>query len=109
MPKRRISRAAAIDQINMKYELLTPVTSVEQALKEDAPRLHPGGNILSETTLKRGDPHRAIQDAAYLAKGIYMTQRVEHAYLETECALAKPCLERWGSRNPSLFPGTGRL
>ncbi len=81
---------AAIDQIKVKYELLTPVTTVEQALKEDAPSLHSGGNVLSETTLKRGDPHRAIQDAAYLAKGIYTTQRVEHAYLETECALAKP-------------------
>ncbi len=80
----------AVGQIKVTYGVLTPVTTVQQALRQDAPRLHSRGNVLSETILKHGDPHRAIRDAAYVARGIYSTQRVEHAYLETECALAKP-------------------
>ncbi len=98
---------AAIDRLEVKYEPLTPVTSVEQALKEDAPRLHPGGNVLSETTLKRGDPHGAIRDAAFLARGVYTTQRVEHAFLETECALARPDGENGDEKIQVFSQGQG--
>ena len=84
-----IARRAA-KKIRVRYEALKPITTVEQALEEDAPRLHTGGNILSVTELLRGDPHHAVRDAAYVSKGIYTTQRVEHAYMETECAVAKP-------------------
>jgi aldehyde oxidoreductase len=84
-----IARAAAL-KIRVEYEVLPPVTTVDQALDEDAPRLHPGGNILSETTLRRGNPEKAIAEAAFISQGNFSTQRVEHAYMETECAVAKP-------------------
>ncbi|MBZ5496614.1 MAG: selenium-dependent xanthine dehydrogenase [Acidobacteriia bacterium] len=85
-----IARRAA-RKIRVKYEILAPVTTVDEALKPDAPLIHQSGNVLSLTSLKRGDPNQAIANAAYLAKGSYYTQRVEHAYMETECALARPC------------------
>ena len=85
-----IAREAA-GRIRAHYEVLPPVTTMDEALGEDAPKIHPDGNILSVTELKRGQPLAAIENAAYVAKGTYHTQRVEHAYLETECALAKPC------------------
>jgi aldehyde oxidoreductase len=81
---------AAVRKIKVEYEVLPPVATIEQALRDDAPRLHGAGNVLSETTLKRGDARQAIQDAAYVSRGTYTTQRIEHAYLETECAVAKP-------------------
>ncbi len=84
-----IARKAAA-RIQVGYKVLEPVTTVETALSEDAPRIHPGGNVLSTTTLKRGDPDEAIRKAAYVSRGTYTTQRIEHAFLETECALAKP-------------------
>jgi aldehyde oxidoreductase len=85
-----IARAAA-GRIRVNYEVLQPVTTIEEALKSDAPRIHAGGNVLSLTEHKRGQPQAAIENAAYTSKGTYHTQRIEHAYLETECAVAKPC------------------
>ncbi len=85
-----IARIAA-RRIKVDYEVLKPLTTIDEALKEDAPKLHEGGNILSTTRLRRGRPEEALQDAAYVARGTFSTQRVEHAYLETECAVAKPC------------------
>ena len=84
-----IARAAA-KKIRVEYEVLPPVTTVDQAIGPDAPCLHPGGNILSATSLRRGDPDQAIAEAAFISRGIFTTQRVEHAYMETECAVAKP-------------------
>jgi aldehyde oxidoreductase len=81
---------AAADRICVDYEVLPPITTVAQALDPDAPRLHPDGNVLSETLLVRGDADQAMRDAAFVARGTFTTQRIEHAYLETECALAKP-------------------
>jgi aldehyde oxidoreductase len=85
-----IARAAA-SKIHVRYEVLPPVTTVEEALREDAPRIHPGGNVLSVTQLRRGDAQAAIRNSAYVSKGIFQTQRIEHAFMETECALASPC------------------
>ena len=84
-----IAREAA-GRIRVRYEVLPPVTSMDQALAEGAPGIHPHGNILSVTKLERGRPLAAIEKSAYVARGTYHTQRIEHAYLETECALAKP-------------------
>lgn len=84
-----IARAAS-RLIKVEYQELPPVTSVAQALDENAPRIHPEGNILSETVLTRGDADQAVRNAAYVAKGVFTTQRIEHAYLETECAVAAP-------------------
>ncbi len=85
-----IARAAA-QAIRVAYDILQPVTSIDQALEEDAPRLHRNGNILSDTSLTRGNPEEAIRNAAFVTSGTYNTQRVEHAFMETECAVAKPC------------------
>jgi selenium-dependent xanthine dehydrogenase len=84
----------AAGKFRAEYEVLNPVTTVEQALAEGAPRIHSSGNILSETLLVRGDPDEAVRTSAFVSRGTYRTQRIEHAYLETECALARP----WTSR-----------
>ncbi len=81
---------AAARRIRVDYEVLPPVTTVAQALEADAPRLHREGNVLSETILRRGDADKAVGEAAHVARGTFTTQRVEHAYMETECALAVP-------------------
>lgn len=85
-----IARTAA-QLIQIEYQPQPPVTSVEEALLPDAPQIYPGGNVLSETTLKRGDAQQALAEAAFISKGTFYTQRIEHAYLEPECALARPC------------------
>ncbi len=84
-----IARRAA-SMIRVEYEILPPVTTMEAALQPDAPGIHAGGNVLSVTELKRGNPHQAIEEAAFISRGTFRTQRIEHAFLETECALARP-------------------
>ncbi len=87
----------AVKLIEVKYEVLEPVTTVDQAMKEDAPIVHPHmkDNILSISKLKRGDFQTALSNTAYIAEGTYYTQRIEHAFIETECAVARP-MEPWG-------------
>lgn len=80
----------ALDLIEVEYEELPPVTSPEEALKEGAPKLHPKGNILSKTYVRRGNPEEALAKSKYVITKKYKTPFVEHAFLEPESALAIP-------------------
>jgi selenium-dependent xanthine dehydrogenase len=87
------TRAAAREAaalIDVEYEVLEPVTDPFDALREDAPMLHEGGNVLSVSKIKRGDVDGALESAAHVATESFRTQFVEHAFLEPECCLAVP-------------------
>jgi selenium-dependent xanthine dehydrogenase len=86
---RRIAREAA-GLIRVEYEVLPPVVDPLAAMAPDAPRIHEGGNILSVSTVKRGDVDAALAGAAHVATQTFRTQCVEHAFLEPEAALAAP-------------------
>jgi selenium-dependent xanthine dehydrogenase len=64
--------------------------SPEAAMAEGAPRIHPNGNLLSETIMKRGDVDKAIAEAKHVVTQHYFTPHQEHAFLEPESALAVP-------------------
>ncbi len=80
----------AVALIRVEYEELPPLLSPQAAMAEGAPRLHPKGNLLSETVLKRGNVDQAIANAKYVVTQQYSTPRQEHAFLEPESALAIP-------------------
>lgn len=80
----------AVKLIEVKYEVLKPVTDPYKALKEDSPKVHPGGNLLSVTKIKRGNATETIEKSDYVSSGFYKTQMVEHGYLEPECSVARP-------------------
>jgi selenium-dependent xanthine dehydrogenase len=80
----------ALELIRVEYEELTPMLSPEAAMAEGAPRIHPNGNQLSETIMKRGNVDKAIAEAKYVVTEHYSTPRQEHAFLEPESALAIP-------------------
>ncbi|MBZ0199751.1 MAG: selenium-dependent xanthine dehydrogenase [Ignavibacteriaceae bacterium] len=84
-----IARKAA-ELIKVKYEVLEPLIDPFEAVKEDAPKIHENGNILSTTIVDRGNVEKAFRDSAYISKGKYTTQMIEHGFLEPECAVAKP-------------------
>ncbi|MDR7543156.1 MAG: selenium-dependent xanthine dehydrogenase [Armatimonadota bacterium] len=86
---RRIAREAA-GLVGVEYEVLPPVVDPVAALAPGAPRLHESGNILSVSTVKRGDVDGALARAAHVATETFRTQCVEHAFLEPEAALAVP-------------------
>ena len=80
----------AIKLVEVKYEVLTPLSDPEKSLDEDSPKIHPKGNLLSETKVYRGNVERALSDAAFVSKGTYQTQMIEHGYMEPECSIALP-------------------
>jgi selenium-dependent xanthine dehydrogenase len=86
---RAVAREAAA-LVDVEYEILEPVTDPFDALEEDAPKLHEGGNVLSVSKVKRGDVDAALHEAAHVASETFRTQFVEHAFLEPESCLAVP-------------------
>ncbi len=86
----RDTARAAAEAIEIEYEELTPVADVDEAMAADAPRIHENGNRLSTTVVRRGDADAALAGCAHVAAGVFETQRIEHAYLEPEAALAMP-------------------
>jgi len=81
---------SAVALIKVDYEALPPVLTPQQALVDEAPKLHPQGNILAKTILRRGNVKEAIANAKYVVSQRYTTPATEHAFLEPESALAVP-------------------
>ena len=79
----------AVKLIEVEYEVLKPLTDPEHALNPDANKIHPRGNLLSETIINRGEVETAIKEADFISTGVYHTQRIEHGYMETECSIAR--------------------
>ncbi len=80
----------ALELIKIEYKVLEPLTEMTEALDEDAPLIHKSGNLLAETVIDRGDTEIARSKSKYISSGIYETQMIEHAFLETEAAVARP-------------------
>lgn len=80
---------SALGLIAVEYEPLPGVFSPEEGMKPGAPPLHPGGNLLHHVPIRKGNTKRAFAGAAVIVEGDYTTPMVEHAYLETEAAVAR--------------------
>jgi len=88
---------AALDLIEVQYDVLQPISSTDEALIPDAPLIHPesprakeDGNLLSKSVIKRGNAEKGFVEAAFIATETYQTQLIEHAFLEPESCLAYP-------------------
>jgi len=80
----------ALELIKIDYEILEPLTDMKKALNDDAPQIHAKGNLLSETVVDRGNIQLAKSNSKYISSGIYETQMIEHAFMETEAAIGRP-------------------
>jgi aldehyde oxidoreductase len=82
----------AVKLIKVTYEVLKPVTDPHEAIKPRALKVHPDRNNLLETcrVYRGGIADEILAASDFVAKGIYQTQRIEHAFLETEGAEAMP-------------------
>ncbi|MFQ5429518.1 MAG: molybdopterin cofactor-binding domain-containing protein [Phycisphaerae bacterium] len=92
----------AVDLIEIDYEVREPVTDPREALKPDAPKLHPKGNLLSRSVLQRGEVEKALADSAHVVEGEWSTQRIEHLFLEPESCIAVPI--RWRDEQAESWP-----
>ena len=75
---------AAAALVEVDYEPLRPVLTPEDAIKEDAPRLHPDGNLIANLSNAVGDVDAAFAKADIVLEDIYTNEPIEHAYLEPQ-------------------------
>ena len=94
----------AAARIQVQYQVLEPVTDPFAALGADAPQLTEKGNVLSVTEVRLGEAEQALAESAFIARGRYRTQRIEHAFLEPEAALAVPW-SKDGERGVKIYDG----
>ncbi len=78
-------RAAAA--VTVDYEVLTPVTDAEAALRPGADPVHPDGNLVRHVRIRRGDPQAA---AGLVVSGRYQVGMQDQAFLGPESGLAVP-------------------
>lgn len=76
--------------VKIDYEPLEPVRTIRDAMADDAPRLHPNGNLCQQRHVTRGDAKAALAGSKYVVTQSYRTPFTEHAFLEPECAVAFP-------------------
>jgi CO/xanthine dehydrogenase Mo-binding subunit len=83
--------AKARDLIHVEYTDLPAVCDAAEAMKPDAPRLHPergDSNICVWDKIRKGDVESAFARADVIVEGEYHTPYQEHAYLQPEAGLA---------------------
>jgi len=84
-----IAREAA-NLIEIEYEELEPLTDMLAAEGSDI-QVHKQGNLLSLARFNHGEEiDAALKASAHVVSATYTTQRVEHGFLETEAAVARP-------------------
>ncbi|MDP2995571.1 MAG: xanthine dehydrogenase family protein molybdopterin-binding subunit [Anaerolineales bacterium] len=83
--------AKARDLIKVEYEDLPAVFDAAEAMKPEAPRIHPeigDSNICVLDKIRKGDVESAFARADVIVEGEYHTPYQEHAYLQPEAGLA---------------------
>jgi len=80
----------ALSLIRVEYEVLPAVFDPRYALKPDAPKVHEGGNLLSDNKLRKGDVEKGFLEADIIMERTYQVPFLEHAYLEPDVTLAVP-------------------
>lgn len=80
---------AACEALEVEYEPLPVLSSLEDALSPHSIPLHPGGNVMEQFEYASGQVDRSLSDSHLVVSGRFTTPFVEHAYLETEAVWAK--------------------
>ncbi len=81
----------AADAVAVEYEVLEPFTDPAAAISSDIDAVWGlDGNVLSRSAYTRGDTAAALEASTHVIRERFVTQRVEHAFLEPESTLAEP-------------------
>ncbi len=80
----------AVAKIKVDYKVLKGVFSPEEAMRPDAPKLQPKGNLLHRSVIERGDVDEAFARCAVVLEDNFSTPLIEHGFIEPEAGLAFP-------------------
>ena len=79
-----VAAVQAAGLVDVEYEDEDGVFTIDEALADGAPSVHPGGNTYVAYHSAIGDVDAAMARADHIIEGTYQTPRVDHAYLEPE-------------------------
>jgi xanthine dehydrogenase D subunit len=79
-----------IAAIEVDYEPLEAITDPEDAIRPDAPALHPDGNVLRRIEVRHGPDEGFARDDHVIVEGTYEIGMQDQAFLGPEAGLAEP-------------------
>ena len=79
----------ALDGLRVEYEQLPVVASLEDALRPDGARVHPGGNVASRFTQRVGDPAGELARAPVVVRERFHLHRGAGMAMETRAISAR--------------------
>ena len=96
----------ALDKIKVEYEPLEPVFDPLEAMRDDAPKVHPpASNIYSHKIIKKGDLARGFAESDHIFEARFRTQMVEHVPLEPHASIGM-----WDSNGRvTIYSSLGRI
>ena len=102
----RLNARNAIDDVDVQYKVLTPVTDARKAIaSQEIAVWKTDTNVLSKSTYTRGDTDLALTTSAHVVRETFSTQRIEHAFLEPESTLAVPSVDQSQARKLHVYSG----
>ena len=102
----RLNARNAIDDVDVQYKVLTPVTDARKATtSQEIAVWKTDTNVLSKSTYTRGDTDLALTTSAHVVRETFSTQRIEHAFLEPESTLAVPSVDQSQVRKLHVYSG----
>lgn len=83
---------AATKLVTVEADQLPAILDPEEAMQPTSPLVHDahGTNIVNHHKVRRGDAEAALKACDHVIEQEFSTQFIEHAYLETETAVAVP-------------------
>ncbi len=93
----------AIDLIKVDYEVLPFILDPEEAMKLNAPKIHPQGNIIGgmPLLLERGDIEKGFKEADLVYENSYRTFLLQHGTSEP-----RVCVAHWQGGKLTLWDST---
>ncbi|MDI7259875.1 MAG: xanthine dehydrogenase family protein molybdopterin-binding subunit [Thermodesulfobacteriota bacterium] len=93
----------ALDLIKVDYQALPFVLDPQQAMKPEAPKIHPQGNIIGGKPLlfQRGDIEKGFQESDLVYEDNYRTSLLQHATSEP-----RVCVALWEGGKLTLWDST---
>jgi len=83
----------AVEKIKLYVEEQTPVFDPLEAMKPDAPKVYPDGNILKFSSgdcrkIRKGDVEKGFAEADEIVEETYLNKMNDHASMEPHCSVA---------------------
>src|SRR5438128_2475074 len=79
----------ALEALRVEYQPLPAAASLDDALRADGPRVHPGGNVASRFTQKVGDPAGELARAPVVLRERFHLHRGAGMAMETRAIAAR--------------------